>query len=126
MNVKPRGAVRAVEQGFIARIILRPSPARGAAGGEWTMSVSRIIDGLERSDAEGREADAVARLGFLEWVFTQPEAVTAREARAALAEPELQNPTSAAARAFAGFLRQATQALQGAGARRGRAARRLH
>jgi hypothetical protein len=90
------------------------------------MSVSRIIDGLERSDAEGREADAVARLGFLEWVFTQPEAVTAQDARAALDAPELQNPTSAAAQAFAGFLRQATKAVQGAGARRGRAARRLH
>lgn len=90
------------------------------------MTVSRIMHGLELSDATGREADAVARLGFLEWVFTQPDVVTAREARAALDAPELQNPTSAAARAFAGFLRQATQAMQGAGARRGRAARRLH
>lgn len=90
------------------------------------MSVSQIVDGLERSPATGAEADAIARLGFLEWVFGHPDAVTAQVARKALSDPALQNPTSAAARAFVDVMRQATEAARVVPVRRGRAARLLH
>lgn len=72
------------------------------------MTANRIIDGLEVSNATGAEAETVARLGFLEWAFTLPSAVTARAARDALKSPAAQNPDSEAARAFVGYLEQAT------------------
>jgi len=73
------------------------------------MSVSRILDGLEHSNATGREADKVARLGFLEWVFSSPDAATPQAVRNALNSAAARDPGSAAARAFVGFLRQAAQ-----------------
>ncbi|MEO1139650.1 MAG: hypothetical protein AAFW87_09350 [Pseudomonadota bacterium] len=90
------------------------------------MSVTQIVIGLERSNATGPEADAIAKLGFLEWVFAHPETVTVQVVRAALSEPSLQNPTSAAARAFADVLRQAMQVAGVTPVRRGRAARLVH
>lgn len=90
------------------------------------MTVHRIVDGLERSDATGCEADAIARLGFLEWVFAQPEVVTAKEVENALCDASVQNPTSAAARAFVEVLREAQHVPAIPATRRGRQARRLH
>ena len=88
------------------------------------MCVTRILDGLEASDAIGAETDAVARLGFLEWVFSETGAVTATDARDALDCPAVRNAASPAAQAFVGFLQQAgcNGALSGAGRRRRRAA----
>lgn len=71
------------------------------------MTATRILDGLERSPATGAEADAVARLGFLEWVFGLEGGAARAEARTALASPAAQRPGSAAARRFVAFLRQA-------------------
>ncbi|MFX0540549.1 hypothetical protein ACEWPM_002300 [Roseovarius sp. S4756] len=87
------------------------------------MSVKQILNGLERSDAVGADADAVARLGFLEWAFALPGAATPEAARAALkaAPAEARSP---AAQAFVRFLNQATMRASPRG-RRGRAAR-LH
>lgn len=90
------------------------------------MSLTPIMDGLERSGATGAEAEAVARLGFLEWVFAHPGAVTARVVREALAEPAVQNAGSAAARAFVDVLEEARHAAPMARGRRGRAARLVH
>jgi hypothetical protein len=85
------------------------------------MSVRQILHGLERSDATGADADAVARLGFLEWAFALPGAATPEAARAALAaaQPE---PRSPAAQAFVQFLSQATMRVPDR-TRRGRAMR---
>ncbi|MFX0545790.1 hypothetical protein ACEWPL_009620 [Roseovarius sp. S1116L3] len=87
------------------------------------MGVVQILHGLERSDAVGADADAVARLGFLEWAFALPGAATPEAARAALkaAPDEARSP---AARAFVGFLTEAT-VYTAPRVRRGRAAR-LH
>ena len=90
------------------------------------MSVTPIMDGLERSGATGAEAEAVARLGFLEWIFACPGAVTAREVREALAEPAVQNAGSAAARAFVEVLEEARQVIPVTRGRRGRAGRVMH
>ena len=84
------------------------------------MTARRILDGLERSTATGAEADAVARLGFLEWAFGLEGDATAAEARAALASPQAQRPASAAACAFVSFLRQASVPVSRTAARRGR------
>jgi len=81
---------------------------------------------LERSAATGAEADAMARLGFLEWVFAYPGAVTAQVVHKALSEPAMQNPTSDAARAFVDVVRQATDVTGVVPMRRGRAARLIH
>lgn len=89
------------------------------------MTANRILDGLEMSDATGVEADAVARVGFLEWAFALPVPVTAHAARDALQSQAAQNPDSAAARAFVGYLKQATHPMTPAGRRGGRL-RRLH
>lgn len=86
------------------------------------MTVNQILTGLERSDATGQEADQVARLGFLEWAFTLPGEASAKAARAALDCPEARNADSAAARAFVGFLEQATRPISSSRVRR----RRLH
>ncbi|MEL7258009.1 MAG: hypothetical protein AAFN80_09225 [Pseudomonadota bacterium] len=90
------------------------------------MTVNRILDGLERSDATGPEAAAVARLGFLEWVFAHPGDVTPKVVGAALRDPSVQNPTSAAARAFVDVLREARDVPTSAPVRRGRQARLVH
>ncbi|KZY35966.1 hypothetical protein A3731_16420 [Roseovarius sp. HI0049] len=82
------------------------------------------MDGLERSDATGPEADSVARLGFLEWAFGLEGEVTPAKAKAALDSAEAQGPESDAACAFVLFLRQATRPVTG-GLRRGRR-RALH
>ena len=88
------------------------------------MCVSRILDGLEASDASGPDADAVARLGFLEWVFSETGMVTATAAHDALDCPAARNAASPAAQAFVGFLQQAGHkgALSATGRRRRRAA----
>jgi len=88
------------------------------------MTATRILDGLERSDATGPEADSVARLGFLEWAFGLEGEVTPAKAKAALDSAEAQGPESDAACAFVLFLRQATRPVTG-GLRRGRR-RALH
>ncbi|QFT80298.1 hypothetical protein FIU89_06715 [Roseovarius sp. THAF27] len=90
------------------------------------MSLTPIMNGLERSGATGAEAEAVARLGFLEWVFGYPGAVTAGVVREALAEPAVRNADSAAARAFARVLEEARHAAPMTRGRRGRAARVVH
>ena len=89
------------------------------------MTANRILDGLESLTATGAEADSVARLGFLEWVFTLPTTVSARAAREALQSPAAQTPNSAAARAFVGYLEQATHPVAAARRRGGRRLR-LH
>ena len=89
------------------------------------MTAARIILSLESLDLTGGDADAAARMGFLEWAFTDAEFVTPDMAEAALRAPEAQNPCSDAARAFVGFLRQASLKLSHPRARSGRA-RRLH
>ena len=88
------------------------------------MTAARILDGLERSEATGAEADNVARMGFLEWACGLEGEVTPAKAKAALDSAEAQGPESDAACAFVVFLRQATQPMMG-GARRGRR-RALH
>lgn len=87
------------------------------------MSATRILQGLERSPATGPEADTAARLGFLEWAFTGPEAITPEAAADALRLTRAQCPGSAAARAFVAYLEQATRPMTGARRRR---ARQLH
>ena len=88
------------------------------------MCVTRILDGLERSAATGPQADAVARMGFLEWAFDAPGAAGPMAAREALESPAAQNPVSPAARAFVGFLEAACVAVPPSP--RGRRRRRLH
>lgn len=91
------------------------------------MTLTPIMDGLERSGATGPEAEAVARMGFLEWVFAYPGTVTPHVVREALAEPAVRNAGSAAARAFVGVLEEAGHAVQmPQRGRRGRAARLVH
>lgn len=90
------------------------------------MTVTHIVDGLERCDATGSEADAMARLGFLEWVFAHPGTVTGKVVRDALADPAVQNPSSDAARAFVGVLQEARCLDATSPARRGRHTRRVH
>ena len=89
------------------------------------MTVMRIVEGLERCDAQGRAAQDAARLGFLEWVFTQPGQVNAQEIRAAQAELSARGVSSDAARAFADVLGQAMPGLQASRRRGRRDARRL-
>lgn len=89
------------------------------------MSFQRIMDGLERSPAIGRQAVKVARIGFLNWACSVEGPVTAQLARAALDCPEAEAAESDAARAFVGFLREASRAGLARPMRRGRA-RVLH
>jgi hypothetical protein len=77
------------------------------------MSFLRIIDGLERSSATGRQAVQAARIGFLHWACAVEGPVTAQAAE------------SAAARAFAGILKEASRECLSQPMRRGRA-RVLH
>lgn len=89
------------------------------------MSATRILNGLETLDLTGTEADAAARQGFLEWVFTASGSVTPELAMRAVHSPEAQKAESDAAQAFVGFLRQASGAQMRPRVRKGRA-RRLH
>jgi len=89
--------------------------------------LARIIGALEDSRAEGAQAIAAARLGFLEWVCAAPGPVTAHMARDALGTQAARRAQSAAARAFVGCLREASMPApaaragrNGARARRGR------
>ena len=88
------------------------------------MTATRIIQGLERLKLTGSDADAAARMGFLEWAFMDPEQVTPFKAAAALKAPEAQAAESAAAQAFVSFLRDASLPVSPP-RRRGRAGR-LH
>lgn len=90
------------------------------------MTAIRILNGLEDSAATGPEADSMARLGFLEWVFASPGTLTAESARRALQEISPHVPGSPAARAFVGFLEEASRMGAGTNMRRGRAMRFLH
>jgi hypothetical protein len=85
------------------------------------MSLIRILDALEDSPTAGSQAQAAARMGFLEWVFAAPGPVTAQMVREALADPAAQEAQSAAARAFVDYLEQACLSGLGSPARRGRA-----
>ncbi len=85
------------------------------------MSVTQILSGLERSDATGPDAEAAARMGFLEWAFGLTGAATPEAARAAL-EAASAPAESAAAQAFVGYLHQASAHVTRP-VRRGRAAR---
>ena len=89
------------------------------------MTASRILNGLESLELTGADADAAAKQGFLEWLFAMPGEATPQAARDALNVPEAQNPGSAAAQAFVGCLKQASQAMTRPRVRMGRA-RRLH
>ncbi|PVA11808.1 hypothetical protein DC366_02340 [Pelagivirga sediminicola] len=88
------------------------------------MTAIQILMGLERSDAAGREADAAARMGFLEWAFALPGEATPEAARAAHGSCTACRPASAAAQAFVAYLQQAGCRMHRP-VRRGRAAR-LH
>ena len=88
------------------------------------MTATQILSGLERSDAAGAEADAAARMGFLEWAFALTVDATPEAAREAHGSCVAQRPASAAAQAFVAYLREAGSAMQRP-VRRGRAAR-LH
>ncbi len=88
------------------------------------MTATKILSGLERSDAAGPEADAAARMGFLEWAFALPIDATPEAAREAHGSCVAQGPASAAAQAFVAYLREAGLDLQRP-VRRGRKAR-LH
>ncbi len=111
-NVKPRGAVGTVATAKNARNPLDPPPphpARGVAGEKKKMTVSHILNGLETMDLTGPDAAQAARMGFLEWAFCDREGGTPQAARAALDCPEARNASSDAARAFVGYLHEATQ-----------------
>lgn len=88
------------------------------------MSATQILSGLERSDAAGADADAAARMGFLEWAFALSVDATPEAARAAHGSCLAQRPASAAAQAFVAYLREAASTTRRP-VRRGRAAR-LH
>jgi len=89
------------------------------------MTATRILSGLETLDLTGAEADAAARLGFLEWVFAMPGEATPQAAREALEAPEAQRAQSDAAQAFVAFLIEARHVMARPRGRNGRA-RRLH
>ena len=89
------------------------------------MTATRILDGLEDLDLKGEDAKAAARLGFLEWVFTQTGSATPKDAQKALSTLDGVAPESDAAQAFVGYLRQACSPVIRPRIRSGRA-RRLH
>lgn len=89
------------------------------------MSLDRILDGLEQSNSTGAQAFDHARVGFLEWAVSLSGPVTPNVARAALAAPAVLAAQSAAARAFVGYLEQASHTAHMKNLRRGRA-RVLH
>ena len=75
------------------------------------MTISRILDGLERSTAAGVEADKAARMGFLQWALSDSAGATPQAARTALEALGPHCPSSPAAQAFVGFLEQATRTI---------------
>ncbi|QYX58300.1 hypothetical protein K1T73_08045 [Roseovarius sp. SCSIO 43702] len=85
------------------------------------MTMTRILSGLEESETLGAEAEAMARLGFLEWALAAEGQVTPDTVRDALAHPAARHAESAAAQAFVGYLREAVQAASAPRGRRGRA-----
>ncbi|WP_120502192.1 hypothetical protein [Roseovarius sp. EL26] len=89
------------------------------------MVLTRILDGLEQSPAQGADAQNMARLGFLEWVLSSPAGITAQDAKDALLQPGIQDAESAAAQEFVTFLEQATVKVSARRSRRNRA-RQLH
>ena len=89
------------------------------------MSLDRILDGLEQSNSTGAQASHHARRSFLEWAVSVAGPVTPKVARAALAAPAVLAAESAAARAFVGYLEQASRTAHMQKPRRGRA-RVLH
>ncbi|EAQ23514.1 hypothetical protein ROS217_16870 [Roseovarius sp. 217] len=95
------------------------------AGESSKMTFLRIIDGLESSQATGPQAMQAARMGFLQWACAVEGPITAQMARAALESPAARQAESAAARAFVGFLREASRTCLALPMRRGRA-RVLH
>jgi hypothetical protein len=88
------------------------------------MKAETILNGLERLDLTGDDAAAAARLGFLEWVFSQKGEATACDAARAVAALPVMPETDAGA-AFVDYLRQACIPLARTRMRQGRA-RRLH
>lgn len=86
------------------------------------MTATQILSGLERSDAAGLEAEAAARMGFLEWAFALNVDATPEAARAAHGSCIARRPASAAARAFVAYLHDAGHRMHRP-VRRGRAAR---
>ncbi|SLN21281.1 hypothetical protein ROA7450_00750 [Roseovarius albus] len=89
------------------------------------MVLTRILDGLEQSPAQGDEAQNMARLGFLEWVLSAPEGITVQDAKDALQQPHVRDAESAAAQEFVNFLEQATLKVSARRSRRKRT-ERLH
>ncbi len=89
------------------------------------MVLTRILNGLEQSPAQGVDAQSIARLGFLEWLLSSPEGVTAKDAKEALLQPSIRDAESAAALEFVTFLEQATVQIAARRSRRKRADR-LH
>ncbi|WP_417728963.1 hypothetical protein [Roseovarius sp.] len=73
------------------------------------MSFLQIMDGLESSHATGTQAMQAARMGFLQWACAVDGPVTAQMARVALESPAARQAESAAARAFVGFLQEASR-----------------
>lgn len=106
-------------------LLLSPHPTRGAVGEKSRVSFLRIMNGLERDPAIGRQAEQVARIGFLTWACSVEGPVTAQVARAALDCPEAVAAESDAARAFVGILQEASRAYL-AGTMRRRRARVQH
>lgn len=90
------------------------------------MTAIRILHGLEDVSGTGAEAEGMARLGFLEWVFASPGTLTPAAARRALEDIAPHAPESEAACAFVGYLEEAARMTCLPRARRGRAARLLH
>lgn len=84
------------------------------------MSITRILNGLEGLEETGADAVQAARLGFLEWAFCARDGGTPQAARAALDSRVAQNASSAAARAFVSYLRDATQPVAARPRRRSR------
>jgi hypothetical protein len=81
-------------------------------------ALSRIIDALEDSPAQGAQALDAARLGFLEWMLATPGPVTAQMARDALETQAARDAQSPAARAFVGCVREVCTCVPSSAQRR--------
>ncbi|MEL6934719.1 MAG: hypothetical protein AAFO17_16750, partial [Pseudomonadota bacterium] len=102
-----RRAVRASRDGSARSHFSLPQSVRGSTGRKPHMHATAILRHLEESAATGAEADALARMGFMQWMFEHPGCITHIELKSALSEPALQTPASPAALAFVGFLKDA-------------------
>lgn len=89
------------------------------------MSAMQILNGLETLTLTGEDAESAARLGFLEWVFSQAVDATPDGAAKALDDLGDDPAQSDAGLAFVGYLQQATEPVARSRARLGRA-RRFH